>query len=216
MSSFEEFINKALAREVPFRHELAPAWEDVLRRAQRQSSLSSVKRHGPRHRTFRRALAVLVAAAALTAGGLATAQAAGLITIFGGTEPSTIEVASTMLVGTTGQVSTCSLIGDQASQVSAALASIGVGIEWRFQDWGTVTGVPGDGTPAGDQQSAAANARVAELAASGSDAQAVASVPGDSIVWNALPDDQTDNQAVIFVEAPNDRHAPSVSVTGCS
>jgi hypothetical protein len=181
-------------------------WNDVLVRARRRRPVAVSRR------TF--AFAVL-AAVALT-GGLATARAAGVISIFGAPpHRATIETASETLVGTNGEISTCSLIGERADQVAAALASRGIGIEWRFQDWGDVTDITSDGSADGDQQAAAANAHAAAVASSGGNSEAVSAVPGDSIVWSALPDDQTPDKAFVFAEAPNDPNAPKVTVTGC-
>lgn len=181
------------------------AWSDVLGRAGGRRIVAS-----------RRAVIVAIAIAAiLTAGGLATARAAGVISIFEAPHRATIELTPSTLVGNAGEISNCRLVGETADQVATMLASSGIGIEWRFQDWGSVTGAAGDGSPAGDQQAVEANARTGAIAASGGDSTAVSSVPGDSIVWNALPDNQEPNEAFVFVEAPNDPNAPQMSLAAC-
>lgn len=166
------------------------AWDDVLRRA------------GSRRVTGSRRVVVggLVAATALIAGGIATARATGLLDS-GPLHRATVYENPTTLVGTGGQVSTCELIGKPAGRVEATLASNGIGIEWRFQHWGDVVVTNGGGSPG---------------AVSGGRSDAVASVPGDSIVWDAIPDDRSPNTAFIFVQSPNDPNAPTISVTGCS
>lgn len=154
-------------------------------------------------------------AAILTAGGLATARAAGVISLFEAPHRATIELTPSRLVGTAGEIWNCSLVGKTADQAATMLAAGGIGIEWRFQDWGSVTGIGGDGSPAGDRQAVAANARAAAIAAGGGDSTAVSSAPGDSIVWNALPDNEEPNEAFVFVEAPNDPNAPQMSLAAC-
>lgn len=180
------------------------AWSDVLGRA-RRSRLPSISR--------RWAVGGLIAATVLSAGGLATARATGLLD-FGPLHQATLDVSPTTLVGTSGQISTCELIGKRADQVEATLAASGIGIEWRFQHWGTVVETTGDSSPAAAAQAGAQTVADAE-AVSGGSSDAVSSVPDDSIVWDAVPDDQSPNMAFVFVEAPNDPNAPTVSPTGC-
>lgn len=215
MSAFDQFVQDALAREVPLRPELEPAWDDVLVRAGRQPlgvrSTQRTRRHGivASRRTL---IGAFAAAAVLIAAGLATASGAGLLH-FGPLHRATLEVAPTTLVGANGQISTCNLIGKRADQVATTLASRGIVIEWRYQHWGTVTVSTGDGSPASAAQ---ANAHAAAVAVTGGNSHAVSSVPGDSIVWDASPDSRSPNEAFVFVEAPNDPNAPTISPTGCS
>lgn len=181
------------------------AWDDVLRRAGRHHLVPASRRG---------AVVALAAAAALTAGGLATARATGLLD-FGPLHRATVYETPTTLVGPHGRISTCNLIGKRADQVEAALANSGIAIEWRFQHWGDVVETTGDGSSTGDRQAAEGNAHTVAVAVSGGSSDAVSSVPGDSIVWSALPDEQTANKAFVFVEAPDDPNAPRISMTGC-
>ena len=217
MTSFDSRIAEALGHDVPLRIELKPAWDDVLVRARRRKPVRLRRKQHLRRRgvlTSRRTLGTLAAAAALTAGGLATARAAGLLD-FGPLHRATVYEAPVSLVGTSGQVSTCELIGKRAYQVGATLASRGIGIEWRFQHWGDVVETTGDGSAAGDANAARANAHTIAVAVSGGSSDAVSSVPDDSIVWSATPDPQSSNKAFVFAEAPNDPNAPTISLTDC-
>ena len=93
----------------------------------------------------------------------------------------------------------CGLIGKRADQVAAKLTSSGIGIEWRFMHWGTTIASTGKGSP---------------TAITDGRADVVSSVPGDSVVWDITPDGQT--KAFVFVQAPNDPNAPTISSENCA
>lgn len=185
-------IYDALVAEVPLRSELQPAWEDVLARAeQRPSAVAPLQ---PRRRILasRWALAAaVVTAAALSIGGLAIADA------FGPLHGAKLVVNPSTIGGTNG-VPTCDLIGKRADQVAAKLAGSGIGIEWRFMHWGTIVASTGGNSPS---------------AVTGGTSDVVSSVPNDSVVWDVVPDGQT--KAFVFVEAPNDPNAPTISSGSC-
>jgi hypothetical protein len=207
--SLDPVINDVLAREVPLRTELRPAWAEVLARADRRQSAPPVRPYR-RFLASRWALAAaLVAAAGLSVGGLAIADS------FGPLHRATVDINPSTVGGANG-IPTCDLIGKPAGQVATKLARSGVGIEWRFTHWGTaVTTSPGEPVPTTAQEKAAANAQAGaqqvhqEQAVTGGSSDAVSSVPDDSIVWDVVPDGQTN--AFVFVQAPNDPNAPTPS-----
>lgn len=184
--SADPVVHDVLVREVPLRTELRPDWEDVLARAERHR----------RRRSFlasRWALAAaLVAAAGLTVGGLAIADA------FGPLHEARLVVDAGTIGGAGGSISTCDLIGKRADQVAARLTSSGIAIEWRFMHWGTTIAPTAKGSPG---------------AVTGGTSDAVSSVPGDSVVWDVAPDGRT--KAFVFVEAPRDPNAPTISTANC-
>ena len=191
--STDPVIYDALAREVPLRTELHPAWEDVLARAEQRESFVAAPRPHRRLLTSRWALVgALIAAAGLSVGGLAIADA------FGPLHGAKLVVNPSTVGGTSG-ISTCGLIGKRADQVAAKLTSSGIGIEWRFMHWGTTIASTGKGSP---------------TAITDGRADVVSSVPGDSVVWDITPDGQT--KAFVFVQAPNDPNAPTISSENCA
>jgi hypothetical protein len=214
MTSFDPKLADALGRELPLRAELEPRWNDVVARAGRPRS--AVRRR-PRRRVFASRWALvgaLIAAAGLSVGGLAIADA------FGPLHGGTIYVDATTVGGPNG-ISSCGLIGKPAGQVASTLADKRVGIEWRFTHWGTaVATAAGTPAPATPQEKAQASAQGAAQtvgqaeAVTGGSSDAVSSVPDDSTVWDVVPDGQT--KAFVFVEAPNDPNAPHVSTDNCS
>jgi hypothetical protein len=136
----------------------------------------------------------VVAAAGLSVGGLAIADAVGHAPLHGAKlviDPST--------VGGANGISTCDLIGKSAGRVETQLSQSGIAVEWRFMHWGTVTTPTGAGSP---------------QAVTGGRSDAVSSVPADSVVWDVVPDGQA--SAFVFVQAPNDPSAPTVSTGNCS
>jgi hypothetical protein len=137
-------------------------------------------------------VAALVAAAGLSVGGLALAGA------FGPLHGARLVINPSTLGGKNG-ISTCDLIGKPAGQVAAKLASSGIGIEWRFMHWGTTVVPTGKGSPTG---------------VTGGRTDVVSSVPNDSVVWDVSPDGQT--KAFVFVQAPNDPNAPTISTGDCT
>ena len=205
-------IYEALARDVPLRSDLVPAWGDVLARAAKRPA--RIARLRPRRGipTSRWALAAaLVAVAGLSIGGLALAGSFGFGALHGGT----VHVDATTIGGPDG-ISTCDLVGKSAGQVAAKLTSSGIGIEWRFTHWATtMASTSGDSATTTPAQQAQANAQDvhAAQAVTGGSSDAVSSVPDDSIVWSLVPDGQT--KAFVFVQAPNDPNAPTVSTDNC-
>jgi hypothetical protein len=208
----DQLIYETLSREVPLRSELEPAWEDVLARvATPPSRIGRLRRRVP---TSRWALAAaLVAVGGLSLGGFALADA------LGPSHPWKLDVDASTLGGPSG-ISTCNLIGKPAGQVAATLASNGIGIEWRYTHWGTAvastSAAPEATTPQQQAevaaQGAAQDVHAAEAVTGGS-SDAVSSVPDDSVVWDMVPDGQT--KAFVFVQAPNDPSAPTVSTDNC-
>jgi hypothetical protein len=209
--STEAGISEALAQAVPLRTELGPAWDDVLARAEWRSSAAS----RPRRRLLasRWALAAaLIAAAGLSVGGLAIADA------FGPLHGATVYVRGGT-IGGSSDISICGLIGQPADQVAARLASSGIAIEWRFTHWGATavatTGEPAATTP---QEKMAQTARAGALQVQGAEAvtggssDAVSSAPTGSVVWDAIPDGST--KAFVFIESPDDPNAPKIGCPG--
>jgi hypothetical protein len=191
--STDPVIHDALAREVPLRTAISPAWDDVLTRAEQlRSSAWRVRRR--RSVTSRWALVgALVASAGLSIGGLAIAGA------FGPLHGARLVINPSTVGGTSGGIASCDLIGKRADQVAAKLTSAGVGIEWRFMHWGTTVASTGNGSP---------------TAITGGTSDAVPSVPNDSVVWDVVPDGQA--KAFVFVQAPNDPNAPTISSGNCT
>jgi hypothetical protein len=186
-------IYETLAHEVPLRTDLHPAWDDVLTRAEQRRSRGALRPR--RHRILRSRwalVAALVAAAGLSVGGLALADA------FGPLHGARLVINPSTLGGKNG-ISTCDLIGKTADQVAAKLTSSGIGIEWRFMHWGTTVVPTGKGSPTG---------------ITGGRTDVVSSVPNDSVVWDVSPDGQT--KAFVFVQAPNDPNAPIISTGDCT
>ena len=208
----DQVIYETLAREIPLRSELDPAWEDVLARAARlPPRITRLRRRVP---TSRWALAAaVVAVAGLSLGGFALADE------FGPLHRATIDVNAATLGGPNG-ISSCNLIGKPAGQVAATLTSNGIGIEWRYTHWGTavVSTSAAPGATISQQQAEAAaqgwaqTVAAAEAVTGGSSA-AVSSVPDDSVVWSLVPDGQS--KAFVFVQAPNDPNAPTVATDNC-
>jgi hypothetical protein len=177
---------------------------DVIRRL---AAANPVPHDGPLHLpepvrarlSSRPLVAVAVAAAALAGGGVAIA--AGVGAFARPLHQATLVVSPNALTGRDGTaLSTCSLLGARADRVAAVLDSRGITIQWRFMHWGTVTAATGNGPP---------------TAVSGGRSDAVGSVPADSIVWDVVPDTTTPNSAFVFVEAPNDPAAPTLSTVNC-
>lgn len=213
--STDPVIYETLTREVPLRSELAPAWDDVLARAaKRPRRTARLRRRVPTSR-WALAAAALIAVAGLSVGGLALAGSFG----FGALHRGTVYVDATTVGGPNG-ISTCALIGEPANQAATTLTSSGVAIQWRFTHWGTATATTlNSPTPATAQENAEAAAQAAAQAVASAEAttggtsDTVSSVPGDSLVWDVIPDGQT--SAFVFVEAPNDPNAPTVATDNC-
>ena len=165
----------------------------LARTEQRRSSVAPLPPRRRIHASRWALVAALVAAAGLSVGGLALAGA------FGPLHGARLVINPSTLGGKNG-ISTCDLIGKPADQVAAKLTSSGIGIEWRFMHWGTTTiASTGNGSPSG---------------VTGGTSDVVSSVPNDSVVWDVVPDGQT--KAFVFVQAPNDPNAPTISTGNCS
>lgn len=130
-------------------------------------------------------------AAALSVGGLAIADS------FGPLHGAKLLLTPTTF-GSNGTLSTCDLIGKTAKHAEAQLSNSGVAIEWRFMHWGTTTTPTAPGSPG---------------AVTGGQSDTVSTVPNNSVVWDVIPDGQT--KAFVFVEAPNDPNAPTISTDNC-
>lgn len=208
MTSFDPRIAEALGGEVPVRVELEPAWGDVLARAGQHSR--------PRRRILASRWALvgaLVAAAGLSVGGLAIADA-----VSSSLHGATIWVAGST-IGGPGGISNCALIGQPADEVAATLAGSGIAIEWRFTQWGAV--VPAticEPTPTTPKEKALESARAGALevaaaeAVTGGSSDPVPAAPESSVVWDVIPDGQT--AAFVFIEAANDPNAPKIGCPG--
>lgn len=167
----------------------------------RLAAANPVPREGPphlprpaAHRVRRPGLLVLAVgvAAALSVGGLAIADS------FGPLHGAKLLITPTTLGGSNRALSTCDLIGKTAKNAEAQLSNSGIAIEWRFMHWGTTTVPTASGSPRG---------------VTGGESDAVSTVPDNSVVWDVSPDGQT--KAFVFVQAPNDPNAPSVSTDNC-
>jgi hypothetical protein len=93
----------------------------------------------------------------------------------------------------------CNLIGQSAGQAETSLHQRGYEIEWRFQHWGTLVKDAKGKTPS----------------AMAGYTEAPATVPADSTVWDITVDDRGPHALFVFVEAPNDRSAPTVGLASC-
>lgn len=154
---------------------------------------------GPRPRRSRALIfaAATAGVAVLVFASLATAGAIGFGPLHGASispNPSTL---------TTGATSTlaCHLIGQTAGQAETVLHQNGYQIEWRFQHWGS--------KPA---QNAEKNAPSGVSGGYSSDSQ---TVPADSLVWDIGVDTRSANTFFVFVEAPNDPNAPTLTPPNC-
>jgi hypothetical protein len=205
----DPFIRDALTRAIPLRTELDPAWEEVLAR-------TTPPRRPRRHlRTSRWALAgALVAAACLSVGGLAIADA-----VSSSLHGATIWVAGTT-IGGPGGILNCSLIGKPADEAASTLAGSGIAVEWRLTQWGgaVTPATIGEPTPTTPQEKAQESARAGALevasaeAVTGGSSDVVSAAPAGSVVWDVIPDGQA--KAFVFVEAANDPNAPKVGCPG--
>lgn len=153
-----------------------------------------------RRRPARRARPWIVAAAAgvvaiLVLASLATAGAFGPLhgASISPTPPTLTTPASSDLV--------CSLIGQTASRAETLLHQSDYQIEWRYQHWGTQIARTGSGTSPG--------------AVTGGYTTEPATVPADSIVWDIGTDSRTPKALFVFVQAPNDPNAPTVTPPAC-
>lgn len=152
----------------------------------------------PRPRRSRPLLlaAALVGVAVLVFASLATAGAIG----FGPLHSASISPNPPLTTGTASALA-CNLIGQSAGQAETALHRNGYQIEWRFQHWGSQP-----------VHSADKNAPSGVAGGYSSEPQ---TVPADSVVWDIGADTRSANTFFVFVEAPNDPNAPTLTPPNC-
>jgi hypothetical protein len=144
---------------------------------------------------------ILAAATALIAvlafASLATAGAIG----FGPLHGASISPNPPTL--TTGATSTlaCNLIGQTAGQAETVLRQNGYQIEWRFQRWGSQPVQNAD--------------KDAPSGVTGGYTSEPQTVPAESVVWDINADTRSANTFFVFVEAPNDPNAPTLTPPNC-
>jgi hypothetical protein len=156
-------------------------------------------RRRPRPRRSRPLILAAAAAgvAVLAFASLATAGAIG----FGPLHGASISPNPPTLTSGAASTFACNLIGQTAGQAEAALHQNGYQIEWRFQHWGSQP-----------VQSADKNAPGGVTGGYTSEPQ---TVPADSVVWDIDADTRSDNALFVFVEAPNDPNAPTLTPPNC-
>ncbi len=141
--------------------------------------------------------AAMAGIAVLAFASLATAGAIG----FGPLHGASISPNPPTL--TTGATSTlaCNLIGQTAGQAETVLHQNGYQIEWRFQHWGSQP-----------VHNADKNAPDGVAGGYSSEPQ---TVPADSVVWDISADSRSADKLFVFVQAPNDPNAPTVTPPNC-
>jgi hypothetical protein len=181
----------ALERDDDIVRELLAPFERV-----QPVSLSRRPRRPRRSRPLMLAAAI-AGVAVLVFASLATAGAIG----FGPLHGASISPNPPSLAGGATSALACNLIGQTAGQAEAALHQSGYRIEWRFQHWGSQS-----------VQSADKNAPSGVTGGYSSEPQ---TVPADSIVWDIGADTRSANTFFVFVEAPNDPNAPTLTPPNC-
>lgn len=181
----------ALERDDDIVRELLEPFERVQGVSLRRSSRPR------RYRPLLLAAAIAGLAVLLVFASLATAGAIG----FGPLHGASISPNPPTL--TTGATSTlaCDLIGQTAGQAETTLHQNGYEIEWRFQHWGSQP-----------VQTADKNAPSGVTGGYSSEPQ---TVPADSVVWDIDADTRSANTFFVFVEAPNDPNAPTLTPPNC-
>jgi hypothetical protein len=178
---------------------------DLIRRL---AAANPVPHDGPLHppeparaRRVRRPVLGVVAAVAgvaiLAFAGLATAGAIGFGPLHGASispNPPTLTTAASSDLA-------CRLIGQSAGKAETLLSQSGYQIEWRFQHWGTQTAQSGDGSTPG--------------AVTGGYASEPSTVPADSVVWDIGVDSRSPKMLLVFVQAPDDPNAPTITPPNC-
>jgi len=164
-----------------------------LARVQPVTLRRTTRRHRRPHRML---LAAAALAAALLVGGLALAG------VFGPLHNAVLKPNAPTLPSPVVSGIACRLIGQSAGTAQTVLTQHGYQIGWRFQHWGT-------------QATGTDNNPTAPQAVTGGYTSTPATVPPDSIVWDITPDDRTPNMLFVFVQAPNDPNAPTISPPSC-
>jgi hypothetical protein len=180
------------------------------RRAASKRQLLAVIDNEPRRRHLlrptppaRRSRPWLIAAASagiavLVFASLATAGAFGP---FGPLHGASISPSPPTLPTSASSDLACRLIGQTAGTAETLLSQSGYKIEWRFQHWGTQTAQNPDGSTPG--------------AITGGYATTPSTVPTDSVVWDIGTDNRSAKALFVFVEAPNDPNAPTITAPNC-
>jgi hypothetical protein len=165
----------------------------------------------PARRWRRRALlgAGVAASLAVVGGGMAAAG------VFGPLHGVTLQPGApdVPLSGTTA----CQLIGQTAAQADKTLTENGYRVEWRFMRWGdeSLPAVPVSTTGPGTTDDETVTPAPAGAVVGGF-SSAPTTVPGDSVVWQMFTDGHASRTVLVFVEAPNDPNAPTISPPDCS
>jgi hypothetical protein len=141
--------------------------------------------------------AAIAGVAVLVFASLATAGAIG----FGPLHGASISPNPPTLAGGATSTLACNLIGQTAGQAETALHQNGYQIEWRFQHWGSQP------VHSADEK--------APSGVTGGYSSEPQTVPADSIVWDIGADTRSANTFFVFVEAPNDPNAPTLTRPSC-
>lgn len=170
---------------------------ELLAPFERVQPVSLSRRQRPRRSRPLILAAAAAGVAVLAFASLATAGAIG----FGPLHGASISPSPPTL--TSGATSTlaCNLIGQTAGQAETVLHQNGYQIEWRFQHWG------GQPVQSGDKN--------APSGVAGGYSSEPQTVPADSVVWDISADSRSPNRLFVFVQAPNDPNAPTVTPPNC-
>ncbi len=170
---------------------------EILAPFERVQPVSLSRRPRPRRSRPLILAAATAGVAVLAFASLATAGAIGFGPLHGA---SISPNPPTLTTGATNTLA-CNLIGQTAGQAETALHQHGYRIEWRFQHWGSQP-----------VHSADKNAPSGVTGGYSSEPQ---TVPADSVVWDIGADTRSANTFFVFVEAPNDPNAPTLTPPNC-
>jgi hypothetical protein len=170
---------------------------ELLAPFERVQPVSLARRPRPRRSRPLMLTAATAGIAVLAFASLATAGAIGIGPLHGAS------ISPNPPALTTGTASTlaCNLIGQTAGRAETALHQNGYQIEWRFQHWGSQPAQHADKDTPG--------------AVAGGYASEPQTVPADSVVWDIGADTRSANTLFVFVEAPNDPNAPTLTPPNC-
>jgi hypothetical protein len=170
---------------------------ELLAPFERVQPVSLRRRPRPRRSRPLMLAAATAGVAVLAFASLATAGAIG----FGPLHGASISPSPPTL--TTGAASTlaCNLIGQTAGQAETVLHQNGYQIEWRFQHWGS--------------QPVQTSGKNAPGGVTGGYSSEPQTVPADSVVWDIGAETRSANTLFVFVQAPNDPNAPTVTQPNC-